>query len=370
MSFDNLIVFLTLSAFSMNSYSLSWKTKTSFDYLYFWSSNAPISVPLITANDNPLAFGIINEPGTRILFGSGSNTNQAGGTDGGRLTLASWIGKDCHYGFEVNFWGLSQKNQEFRASSATGEIPIVNIPFFSTTSASEDVLVDRLPNTATVKQSFQPFDFELNGLIHLQAMQRPFIGLVGLRYLNVHEKLTVHDALFNNPSTPNQVLNVEDVFSTTNGFYGLQLGAIADWDYCRFNLELSPKIALGSTLEQLDISGETNVNDENIIQPIGLFAEPSNIGCFKKNQFAVLPEIQAKLRYCLFSYLSATLTYNGLFISNILRPSREIDRNINTSQNPLLGGTGILSGTVSPLPQMNQTSLWLQGISLGLEFRY
>jgi hypothetical protein len=105
------------------------------------SSNSPISTPLITANNNPLAFGFINEPGTRIIFGAGSpnNTFDLGGIQGGRLTLAAWIDEANRYGLEGIFFGLEKKHSSFSASSAAGVVPILNIPFFSTETSVERV---------------------------------------------------------------------------------------------------------------------------------------------------------------------------------------------------------------------------------------
>src|SRR5438445_8765257 len=76
----------TLHAHTRESTPRVW---ANLEYLYWWIEDSPVSVPLITENNNPSAFGFINEQGTQIVFGKGSNkdTFDFGGMHGGRLTM-------------------------------------------------------------------------------------------------------------------------------------------------------------------------------------------------------------------------------------------------------------------------------------------
>lgn len=346
----------------------------SVEYLYWWGQDSPVSVPLITQNSNPAAFGFINEPGTQIIFGSGSNRDSFNfdGSSGGRATIGGWVDESHRYGLEGSGFGLSQSKDSFSASSIGGQIPVINIPFFSTQSASENVLVNRFPNTALVSDTFQSFGFELNGLHSLRnQLPFPLVFLMGFRYLNIHEDLELNDAVINIPTLPaNSVLNVRDDFSTKNNFYGFQVGARTHLVYSKLNFDVATKIALGRNYQKLIISGQTNVNNITIIQPIGLFAEPSNIGSHKNNQFAVVPELQAKIGYDLNQIVRPFITYNCFYINNVIRPGKQIDRNINLSQNSLIGGAGVLSGPAAPVARFHNTGMWIQGISAGIEFNF
>lgn len=340
------------------------------EYLYWWVQDSPISVPLITQNNNPSAFGFINEPGTKIIFGSGSDRNSfnLGGESGGRVTIGGWIDDAYRYGLEGSGFSLSSQKNSFSASSVGGKIPVINIPFFSTASSRENVLVNRLPNSVTVSDTFQPYSVELNGLYNLQQTQLPIVLLMGFRFINLHEKLQLNDAIYNNPSLPpNSVLGVRDDFSTKNNFYGFQVGARTNLVYANLTFEGSAKIALGNNYQKLTISGQTNINNNIIIQPIGLFAEPSNSGTHGNNQFTVVPELQAKIGYNFNRNIHPFLSYNFFYINNVIRPGKQIDRNINQSQNRLLGGSGILSGPASPSVRFNNSSIWIQGFSAGIE---
>jgi hypothetical protein len=197
----------------------------------------------------------------------------------------------------------------------------------------------------------------------------PLVLSAGFRMMHINEDLTLNDAIYETPNLPpNAVLNIQDQFATKNNFYGFQIGARTHYPYGKFDLGLSAETAFGINYQEIKISGETNVNNTTILQPIGLFSEPSNIGTFKQNQFAILPELKIKISYQLSQYIQPFFTYNGIYINHVLRASKEVDRNINLSQNPLIGGTGVLSGKAAPLRQLNNVSMWIQGVSIGMQF--
>lgn len=342
----------------------------SIEYLHWWAENSPISVPLITQNNNPAAFGFINEPGTQIIFGSGSNKNSFNfsGISGGHITIGSWIDRSHQYGIEGNGFALSQAKNSFSASSIDSNIPIINIPFYSLPPGKENVLVARFPNTASVSDTLQSYGAELNGLYNpFNQMRFPITFLMGFRYFNIHEGFELNDAIID--ITPNSIINVRDSFSTKNNFYGVQTGARDSFDFSKLTLAVSAQVALGINYQNLIINGQTNIDNQTIIQSIGLFAEPSNIGTHKNNSFAVMPELRIKLGYNINQYIRPFIAYDCLYINNVIRPGQQIDRNINLSQNSLIGGTGVLSGPAYPAVRFNSTGMWMQGVSLGLEIR-
>ncbi len=344
----------------------------SAEYLHWWTQDSPISVPLVTQNANPSSFAIINQPGTQIIFGAGSRHNSFdfGGINGAKLTLGGWIDKNNRFGIEGSGFIFSQATNTFSASSVNGRIPILDVPFFSTQSSSENVLVGNRPNIVTDSDDFNVSSVEVNGLFNMSnQVSIPLILTAGFRFMNFDEHLTLNDAIYQTPSLPpNSVLNVRDQFSTKNFFYGLQIGAHSNFSYYNLSLDVLAEIALGVNYQRLNISGQTNVDDKMILQPIGLFAEPTNRGTFTKNQLTFLPELQLKMGYPINKYIWPFITYHFIYIHQIIRPGNAIDRRINLSQNPLIGGTGILSGPATPSVQFRNTSFWMQGFSVGIEF--
>lgn len=366
---------MLLISFYQLSYSESFsdpKIWTSAEYLYWWTQHSNINVPLAT--QNPSSFAIINQPGTQIILGARSrnNTFDFGGLNGIRITMGGWIDDAHQYGIEGSGFGFSEADKTLSASSVGANNPILDVPFFSVQSMSENVLVGNKPNTITDKDTFQPSNVEINGLYNLSnKISLPLILTAGFRMMNINENLTLNDAIYDTPSLPaNSVLNIQDQFSTKNNFYGFQIGTRTHYSYGKIDLSGLAEIAFGINYQQIKIRGETNVNNNTILQSIGLFAEPSNIGTFKQNQFAILPELQIKMSYHMNQYIQPFFTYNVIYINRILRASNEIDRNINLSQNPLIGGTGVLSGKAAPVRQFNDSSLWMQGVSLGVQINF
>lgn len=365
-----LSIFLCKPSFAFSSSSPSTPAWYSIDYLHWWTQNSHIGVPLITQNNNPAALGLINEPGTAIIFGSGSHRNSFnfGGMSGARLTFGTWLCNSCLYGFELSGFALPESKRSFRASSVNGNIAVVNIPFFDIQDSAEDVLVDHHPNTATVRDIFQPWGVEINALYNAKnQVHRPLIILMGLRYLNINESLTSNDAILELPAFPNSVVNVLDSFSAKNNFWGFQVGARTHFDWCRLLFDMTGLIALGDNHQKLSISGQTNVDNETIIYPIGLFAEPTNIGSHNHHQWAIVPELRARVGYNICRDIFPFISYNAFYISNIVRPGKQIDRHINLTQNPAFGGTGVLTGPRVPHAKMHNSGVWMQGISLGIE---
>lgn len=362
-----LLVLFGLSTPTVFAYeSHTW---ASAEYLYAWVQNSPISVPLVTQNKNPVAFGFINEPGTRIIFGAGSNRNafNLNAINGGRVTIGSWIDKANRYGIEGTIYSIPNAKNTFSASSVNSDIPIINIPFFST-EKGENVLVNRLPNKATISDRFQTYGYEVNGLYHL-TMQKlsPLVLIAGFRYLNINEDFKLNDALFNAPSFPNSIANIRDNFYTKNQIYGFQIGANVHYIFSNIIFEATAKIAIGNNNQKLKIQGQTNVDNQIVLQPIGLFAETTNSGKFKNNQIAFVPEFKAKLAYQVNKLIRPFIAYEVIYVSKVIRPGRQIDREINQSQNTLLGGDGVLSGKPSPSVSFKNNSMYMQMLSAGVD---
>ena len=260
---------MLLISFYQLSYSESFsdpKIWRSAEYLYWWTQHSNINVPLAT--QNPSSFAIINQPGTQIILGARSrnNTFDFGGLNGVRIAMGGWIDEAHQYGIEGSGFGFSEANKTLSASSVGANNPILDVPFFSVQSMSENVLVGNRPNTITDKDTFQPYNVEINGLYNLSnKISLPLILTAGFRMMNINENLTLNDAIYDTPSLPaNSVLNIQDQFSTKNNFYGFQIGTRTHYSYGKIDLSGLAEIAFGINYQQIKIRGETNVNNNTI----------------------------------------------------------------------------------------------------------
>jgi hypothetical protein len=165
---------------------------------------------------------------------------------------------------------------------------------------------------------------------------------------------------------------LRDSFNTQNNFYGGQLGSRFAWKGDRLGLEATVKVALGSTQEIVDIQGNNAQFSGGALtgaSPGGLFTQPSNISHTTAYQFGVVPSAELKFSYYFSPWWRAYIGYDFLYWNQVARPGQQVDRNVNLSQSPLFGA-GVLSGPASPAPLVNRSDFWVQGLNLGLEFRF
>jgi Putative beta barrel porin-7 (BBP7) len=355
------------------------------EYLLWWVKNAPLPVPLVTTGDANNGFGAgintagaIGQPGTQILLGNESA--RLGSFSGMRLTLGGWLNNDHIFGIEGSGFLLERRSSRFVAGSdATGNPPLY-FPAFNVVVGQErgNPISDPLRGFAgdvSVSSTLELWGAEFNGCIAL--WRRPGLEvtmLVGFRYMDLKENLSIHntttDLLFLNTQVSN------DTFDTRNQFYGGQLGVRGAWQRDRLSLDLTGKLALGSTHQIVNIQGDSS---QTALPggfaptpgsfPGGIFAQPTSSGRFTANQFTVLPALEAKVAYQLTYRLKAFAGYDFMYWNQVVRPGNQIDRNINPSQSTLFGG-GALVGQASPAPLFNRTDFWAHGVNVGLEFRY
>ena len=206
------------------------------EYLLWTVKHGPIDVPLVSGNKtcNGVNTGALNEPGTYVLFGnrSGASTD-FGWLSGGRWTLGANLDQEGICGAEVTGFVLEPGDVKFSASSAGGTAPLVSIPFTATQTPTQGwtgipagpaaLTADGLPNTVTAHLASQLWGIEANSLTRLYTSNCcRWSGLVGFRYLDLHESLNLDDSFLD--TERNSRVSVNDNFTTSNHFYGGQLG--------------------------------------------------------------------------------------------------------------------------------------------------
>ena len=166
-----------------------------------------------------------------------------------------------------------------------------------------------------------------------------------------------------------------DHFATQNHFFGGNVGLDALWYWGRWSVEMRGQLALGDTVQLLDISGSQRfVSTTGAVQNFtgGLLALPSNIGHYNRNAFSVVPEIGVNLGYQILPCLRGFIGYNFLYWSNVIRPGTSIDTSLDVTKIPnfpLTPEPAPVSG-LHPAPIFNEVGFWAQGLTFGLEFVY
>jgi hypothetical protein len=386
------------------------------EYLLWWTKGSPNPSPLLTSvaagtptGGSPIP-GAVGGAGTSVIMGGSDIDSSA--RSGARFTLGGWLDPSKVVGLEGNYFFLQPSIQSQSASSQGGlAAPTLMIPFYDVTGTftggppGQSAVLPALAqlfsipggltgpfishDTLTLRSTLQ--GAEANSLLNLARFGRlRFDSLFGFRYLNIDENLDFTTSSQTTASAPQSITyNTEDSFRTTNNFFGGQLGLRAEYspDDGRggwaggFCYRAAFKLALGDTVENVNINGSTTTNIGN--PPLsslasyagGVFAQPSNMGSHNTDHFAAVPEVDLNVGYSLFSWARVFLGYNFLFISDIARPGNQIDPGLNLYRSSLVQASNPPiaappNDPARPAYSTNQSSFWAQGINFGVECRF
>ncbi|MCA9211529.1 MAG: BBP7 family outer membrane beta-barrel protein, partial [Planctomycetales bacterium] len=192
--------------------------------------------------------------------------------------------------------------------------------------------------------------------------------LLGYRYTNLDETLHTRELLTSNDNGVATTFDLQDTFQTENDFHGFEIGL--EWDRYRgpWSLEWIGRVALGNNRESVTINGSTtsSANGVEFSDPGGLLALSSNIGSYENNTFATIPEMDVTLGYRIGPSLNFTLGYTLIYWNNVVRPGDQIDTSINPNLIPPVQA----GGDNRPAFTLNETNIWAQGLSFGLDYRW
>ncbi len=359
------------------------------DYLFFWSKGNQLP-PLVTTSPpgTPQSqAGVLPESATTaILFPTGRVDTE--GRSGARISLGYWLIDGEFTGIEGQYWALAQGSTTYDISS-NGD-PILARPFInvdpSLLTPREDAALIAFPglvigqSTGNLTGSIdirttanlQSANFDFRQLIWLDfTRQRRLDLLLGYRFFGVDDSVTINDqSLFTPTSGPIPITQFasQDVFSARNRFNGGEIGAKWQSYHGPFSIELVGKCAFGENSERMYINGFNTITSlgTTITYVGGLLAQPTNIGSYVRDVFAVLPEADGNLRWNITCNMRLVVGYTFVYINRVQRSGDAINRQLNPTQ--INGGT--LVGPAQPSFSFHDTTFWAQGVNAGIEYRW
>jgi hypothetical protein len=363
----------------------------------FWRvQDAPLPHPLLTMTAAPV-IGTTGSPGTSVLLGG--SAIDLGTQPGARVTAGIWLDESASFGVEASAFYLNRFNSSQSFADPTGAsrfgyqymnavtgqaavLPLSGPGFFTpdqlifVPQQEAFVLIPgvRIPGrTATVRldTDSQLCGVDANCMAAICIGKCRAEGLAGFRYLQLEENMTLEASSLTNPSIPGEIFTMTDTFSTRNNFYGGQVGARLVYNEgCLFG-ELCGKLAGGVMLQQVETAGQLQTTTGTF--PSGVYAQRTNSGTGNAERFACVSEVQANAGVQ-FGCARIFAGYSILYINSVVRPGNQIDPFINPNQSEAIlapaNPPGIGGGPAAPSAQINPSSFWAQGISLGLELRY
>lgn len=341
----------------------------SLEYLNLWTPSAPLPFPLVTTGD-AAGMGILGSPSTRVVMGD--EPLAMGCFPGFRATVGGWFSDYDNLGAEISGFATGVRVAHFQAASDSFGSPLLAVPFANVTSGApqESSLVIAQPGVRRGRISANDASifggFEVDGLINLPSFRsgadRSVSAICGVRFISLTERFQFSSVTID---TTGFLQGHNDFFMAQNDFVGVEFGLRGARRFKRLTFEMTGKTAFGTTWQGQSISSQSGPFLS--LQPnAGFFTQPSNSGAAPaQNSFSVVPAARFRVGYDLTRRLRLTLSYEGLLWTHVIRPSNQLDREINLSQT-----VGPLVGVARPAAQHRQSDFWAQGFTAGLQLNY
>ncbi len=362
--------------------------------LLWWEKDQPLPPNLVTTGlPTDARPGALHQPNTLVV--SGPSSVGFGAFPGVRVFAGVWLDPHGVIGMDAGSFVLEDRGHGFAMNSTAGGNPVLALRHLDPLGNAEDAFVLAAPaiSGGTVPASagrvVVQTDSQLWGadgnLLHVFCWSPCFrlVGLAGLRYLGLEESATIGTrkaALGSSPVTflgqsyaAPAVERTSDQFHGRDQFFGGQVGLRGEYFFHCFFVALSGKLALGETTETANILGISTLQLGNARPQTvggGLFALPSNSGHFVNQDFGFVPEVQVKGGVLLTPWLRATVGYNFLYWSQVLRAGSAIDLTVDRRQVPTDPAFQAGALAVFPHPTLTHSDFWVQGVTLGRECNF
>lgn len=362
----------------------------SLETLVWWTSKTDVPVLASTSpiGVSPTQAGVLGG-NAQALFGGDEIFGDAQG--GFRFRMGHFL-NDCDgSGLTGEFFMLGSRGHDFRMSS-NGD-PIIARPFFNTNTNAQDSQLIAYPGSyrGSLDINAETRMYSLAGHYWAELyidrccqscnscgdgcntgscqQSRPdetqFGIKFGPRFMHLDDTLLINETAvrINTGSS----FHLVDSFKTENSFLGGEIGVRAKRQRGALDLELGLQLALGATRQELDIAGVNTVTSGGI--PVttagGLLAMESNSGTWDRNRFSLVPGLEFMVGYEFKDGWRATVGYNLLYWTNVLRASEQIDGTLNPEQLSPAVTPG--TGPRRPSVHLDESDYLAHGISFGLE---
>jgi hypothetical protein len=362
------------------------KFYASAEYTMGWFNPQRSAGPLVTTGSAlDVSPGALGQPGTAVLFGD--RNIDYGMFSGIRGDVGVFLDSCDHISVDASGLYLFPNDVRYKLASDGAGNPLITRPVINATNGQQIAYADAIPGLIaggiSIDSRSELLGAELNATYHAYCGNHLQVeGLFGFRYTRLAESLTIQDqfspltsnvlTFLGAPVSPPDTMADEDRFRTTNDFYGLQLGGKLRWESDWCSLTAFGKAGLGATDQQVNISGSTTLFTPTGNQAAsgGILALPTNIGQHDRTVLGFVSELGATFGVNVCKHLELTATYSILYWNQVVRPSAQIDRNVNVNLVPSDAAFGTASGSPQPAFSFNQEAFWVQTLNFGVVLHY
>jgi len=347
------------------------------DYVFLWHQRMTLPFPTLTSGFTADAIpGALGQPGTTPVFQVHESDPRL---SAGRARLTFWMPHVESISLDMNAFQSAQGAQQSLVNSASKPTFAISRPIFNPGSDTLEALPISAPGllngTAidTTRAQFYGAEINLRNTVSFRPTSEPGFSctpLVGVRWLKVDERYSNNDQVTN--LIDNNSSYFQDRFSTSNTFFGGQVGLGVGLQTDLLEFDFVGKLAMGMTQQSIDISGASTITDPltglvTTDLTRGTYAQPTNIGHYTRSAFTLVPELGVNARYSLSEHFRFSIGYTGLLIGNVVRPSGAIDLTVNPQA--IQGGAGT-APNFPRAPTLEHQTMWIQMVQVGLECVY
>jgi hypothetical protein len=361
------------------------------DFLLWFMDKPRLPIPLLTttssAGTNTTSTGALSGATTQILFGT--EDLRFGNYPGGRFSIGYWFAPERILGLEASIFNVEASDVLAVVSGSNTSSGVLSRPFTNAASGVQQAAVVAFPVTQTGTVSILATSQLAGGEFNLAAkfirgVESDWDLIAGLRFLKLEESLDINqntvagagnNLRFGGVAVTNgSTVTVFDRFETRNRFSGVQFGVRKESHLCHMILGCQFKVAAGVTRQTINIDGGSSLTapgtGATTSLPGGILALPTNIGEVVVNEWTLIPQLQITVGYQCMEHLRLWASYECLMWSNTARPGDQIDPSLNVTQVPTSASFATFTGPVRPVVPLEQESLFLQGLSFGMELKY
>lgn len=293
--------------------------------------------------------------------------------NGARFTLGYLLPETSTW-LEGRFWGVENGSETFSISS--GGLPILSQPILNvSTGLRTDIIAAPTIATGNIRvlsrNNLFGADAWLRRVTWDDGYHRSAL-LLGYQYTRMDDSIVISrssTAVAGNPSLPaGFTAAFQDTFRTQNQFNGASIGLATGIRKSVLSLEVLGKVGLGDMRESVIVSGTqtaTAPSGATATAGVGFLAQPSNEGTRAHHVFAAVPELNINGILHFTPQWQALIGYSFIYWSSSTLAGNQIDPRVNLTQVP-----GPTVGPVAPTRLFNRNDFFVQGLSLGAEYKW
>jgi len=338
----------------------------SMDYLAGWTSDSE-NEPLVsrgTGSGLPSQWGALGMPGIQPLFGDDADF---GMRHGAQFEVGARLGSDREWGILVGGLFFTENDDDFTAT--TNGTQLLALTYFNTGPLQGPIStpMDRterafdlgwthgwlggvgVGGSVNIEQRSSLWGVEGAGLRRLTKGDTWSIDLrFGVRHLHLGEEFNLDArAGFTRLLIPDlnlgfsgidfdpgvERVHVRDRFETSTDFIGAQIGTQIVCNLDRVKLTFIPRISLGASMHEAEISGSSSILDDNgaslLAYNTGFYTHLNNVGEWDETNFAVMPELDVKMDVRIVKHFFFNAGGYLKYWSSVVRASEQVRRDVD-----------------------------------------